>query len=275
VLVEVNPGHAESLGLEVAEAAAHPVNGAAVFWTIESPAVKKIAEAANVRTLDVLEYVLLKAAVHVTRRPEEVLTITDVHATVKEIEKKYPGLMAEAFSSEFVNVSRLTEILQELVREGLSVRDFRQVVESIASYCSTYGFSMVQEKDFDVQDIVSYIRIDRRRQMLSRLLSERGTLKILTLSEELEGVLEDAAMDANNCSLALAPENFERMKAGLGAALEPLRARGLLPVSILCRPELRHKISSFVRACNRLVGVVTFEELDPVLPIEPSGTWSI
>ena len=275
VLVEMNPALADSLGLDIIQAAQHPISGEAVFWSPRSHTLQRVVEAAGIRTFDSLEYLCLLCAAFIRRHPEEVLSITDVHGALKEIQKKYPGLISEAFNSEFINVARLVAILHELVREGVNVRDFRQVVEAVAGYCSTYGLSMVQEGDFDVQDIVSYVRLNRKRQTVSRLLSPRGTMKVFTLSPKLEEIFENMHVDSPNVSAAIDPETYEAMRGGLHAVAEPIALRGLLPVSVLCSGDLRHKVSNFLRTTHRFLGVVTFDELDPLVPVEPAGVWDI
>jgi type III secretion protein V len=275
ILVEVNPDSADILGMEVKTIGEHPITGNRVFWAAQDPLTTQVVQVASLRTFDFMEFICLEAAAFISRNPEEVLSLADVHSSLKLLEQKFPGLALEAFNSNFINVARLTEILQELAREGISVRDFKQIVESIASYCSTYGSSMVQQDDFDVQDIVSFIRLNRKRQTISKLLSDRGTLKVFTLSAELEEVLEDISLESNGSPLAIEPEKFGRMNVGLTSVLEPLKSRGLLPVSILCRSELRYRVSSFLRACNQDLGVIAFEELDPLVAVEPAGIWEI
>ena len=274
ILVEMNPNQAESMGLAVSETAAHPLCDATVFWTVDSAEARKIIDSADIRCFDAVQYLGLKAAACLQRRPEEILTITDVHTALKEMEKKYPGLISEAWRNEFINASRFTEILQELAREGINIRDLRQVVESVASYCSNYGASMVQENDFDLQDIITYIRIDRRRQILDKTISERGTLRVITLSPRVQSLLEDASLDGAS-SLTLSAEDFERMKTGFRDATGALILRGLPPFSVLCPLGLRQKISRFLRFCSGSVNLIAMEELDPSAVVEPAGIWAI
>ena len=275
VLVEMNPAVAESFGIEPLLVEHHPVSGQMVFWSRRTPMLERVTEAGKIRLFDFMEYVFLSAASFLRSHPEEVVSITDVHACLKQMQQKYPGLITDAFNSEFINASRLTKIVHELIREGLSVRDFRLVVESTASYCSTYGLSMVREDDFDVQDIVTYIRLHRRRQTLSRLLSPRGTVKVFTLDPTVEEVFENMKMDVNAVYPSLEQEVLDALRGGLRAVVDPMAARGLLPVAVLCSPDLRHKVSSFLRVSQRFVGVVTSDELDPELAIEPAGVWEI
>lgn len=275
VVVEVNPASAPALGLEVAAEIAHPITGDTVFWCAQTPAMRKIVEAGNVRVFDFMELICLKIAAFYNSFPEEALTLTDVHNMLKGLEKKYPGLMNDALDRNYMNVSRLTEILQELVRQGVSVRDFKQIIEAVAAYCSSFGARLTEEDAFDVQEVVGYVRRVRRRQLLSRLLSERRTLRVLTMSNDIELALESAAMESGYGSPALAPEEFDRMRQGLREIMEPVRSRGVSPVSILCRAELRAKLLGFLRSASAAMPVIAFDELDPTVRIEPVAVWNM
>ena len=171
LLVETNPDQAAVLGLTVAEEAAHPLSGERVFWTSQLPTTKKVLEAGAIRSFDFFEYIALSVAAFFTEHPEEVLNLTEVHSMLKSLEKRYPGLIADALNREYVNISRLTEVLQELVREGVSIRDFKAIIESIAGYCSSFGASLGADDGFNLQDVVTFVRQARRRHIVAKLKS--------------------------------------------------------------------------------------------------------
>lgn len=271
VLVEMAPDSAESLGLDIVEPTEHPLGGQRVFWARQSAGSSAITEAARVRAFDFFEYLGLRVVAFLLRHPEEIFTLTEMHALLKVVENRHPGLLADVFRRNFLNVARFTEVFQELVREGVSVREYRQIIEAIATYCSRY--SSLEEDEFDLHEVVAFVRVARRRQFVSRLLSPRRTLRVVTLDGALERVFEDAAVDAPELPLAIDPDALERFGAQLDAIVGPVKLRGILPVVVLCSRELRHKVLNFLRTSNRAVGVVTFEELDPTIGIEPIGVW--
>ena len=271
MLVEVAPDNADALGLEVIEPVDHPLSGQRVFWAKQSAAGRSIADAANLRVFDFFGFIGLRAAACLQRHPEEIFTLTEMHALLKVVESRHPGLLADVFKGNFINVARFTEIFQELIREGISVREYRQIIEAVATYCSRY--SSLEIDEFDLHEVVAFVRVARRRQFVPRLLSPRRTLRVVTLDAQLERVLEGAAVDAPELPLAIEPDALERYALELDAIIGPVRSRGVLPVAVLCSRELRHKVLNFMRTANRAVGVVTFEELDPTVGVEPVGIW--
>ncbi|MCB0311534.1 MAG: FHIPEP family type III secretion protein, partial [Bdellovibrionales bacterium] len=281
VVVETNPDDALSLGIVVAQEydrgleVVHPINGTRVFWARRSPALQLIVDAAEIRCFDFMQFVSLQVVAFLRYHPEEVVSMTSTFTALRQLEQQHPGLLSDSVFKEFINVSRLTEVLQELAREGVSIRDFRSIVESVAAYCSTEGSSMVEDGDFDLQDIVSFVRVNRKRHTVSQYLSNRGTLKVFTLSNEIQDLLDEMPVVSGARQLAVDPDIFEQLRTGLHVILDPVITRGILPVSILCRSDLRQKVTGFLQLSSQRIGVITFDELDPMVSVEPVGIWSV
>jgi len=270
VLVEVSPDQAVCLGLEVGEEAVHPVDGSRVFWAAQSPGLRRVVEASGIRTFDFVEYLGLKAARFYVEHPEELLGVVEVHSLLKQVEKKHPGFLTDAFGPGGINLPRLTKIVQELLRAEVSVRDFRQIIEGVASYCSTERVELNGDEAVDVGAIVNSVRLGRKRQLITRALSPRRTLKVLTLSPEVEDIFEEAELLPNGIP-ALPPESIAKMKEEILRLIEPVQVRGLLPVALLCRGSARQKVSALTRLFGSTVKVIAMDELEPKLVLEPLG----
>jgi flagellar biosynthesis component FlhA len=98
-------------------------------------------------------------------------------------------------------------------------------------------------------------------------------LRVITLDQPLARVFEGAEVESPELPLVMDPDVLERCSATLDSLLAPVRQRGMLPVSILCGREVRHKVVSFLRSANVDLGVVTFDELDPTVGVEPVAVW--
>lgn len=274
LLVDVNPLQAQLVGLDVIEEIEHPETRGRVFWTTRSPASRAILQAGQIRSRDFFEYAALLAVVFFRQHPEELLTLAGVHASLKRLDKQYPGLIADALSANFLSMPRLTESLQEFVRQGVSVIDFRSLVESVANFCSLKGISPQDDSDLDLQELVSYVRIARKRQIVSSMCSNRQAVRAVVLSDEAEAALEEFRPEGRG-SHGIDPELFERLRQGYGNVMRPVRERGLTSVTLLCRSDLRPHAQSFFRVCDDAIRVLTFEELPQHVRIEQVGVWSV
>lgn len=265
-LIEMNPLHAHAFGLEVISSTVHPIDGSEVFWGVQSPTLRKVIEASKVRSYDFMQYIGLKIVGYLLDHPEDVLGLPEVHGFLKLIEKKHPGMIEDAFGKNALNVSRFTEVVQELVRQRVGVRDLRQIVELVASYCVS---ASVEGGDLDVQDVVSFIRRARRHHLVGKYLSARGTLKVVSLDDEVDELLEEA--EVTDATVQLAPADFQGIAASLLALEEPLRTRGLLPVVLLCRSELRPKLLRIVRSLGLWLPILGADEVEPSVTLETLG----
>jgi len=275
LLVEISSCQAPLLGLRVLLEEDHPISGNRVFWCQSTPSIRRMLDAASVNSFDFFQYIALRIGSFCLRHPEEFLSVTDVHSLLRQLEKKHPGLIAEGFGKEFVSVPVLTDILQELIRQGISIRDFRAILESVASFCATSGISLDQERNVDVIGVVRHIRMHRKRQILRRHMGSARGLRVLTLSSDVERALNNAELAERTLPLAIDGAMFESLTLGLQTVLKPACEMGVVPVVVLCHGELRDKVVSLARGLNRFLFVVSYEELDPVLPVEQIGMWEL
>jgi type III secretion protein V len=275
LFVEVSSCQAAVLGLPVLKEEEHPISGHRVFWTRNTPQIRGILDAGSVRSYDFFEYISLRVASFSLRHPEEFLSVTDVHSLLRQIEKRHPGLIAEGFGKEFVSVPRLTELLHELVRQGVSVRDFRGIIEGVASYCSANRVSSDDDGGVEVPEVVRHLRGNRRRQVLRRFLGSSHSLHVVSLSDEVERTLQDADFDNKSLPVAVDAPVLDALIHGLATVLKPTLEQGILPIALLCSTEVKEKVLSITRMSKHSLFVTTFEELDPSVPVQQIGMWNL
>lgn len=275
LLAEISPASVDTVGVTSLGEVDHPINGAKVIWTRNSAANRKLLDAGGYRNIDFLGYILLRLGAFLSDHPEEIISLTTVHGLLKSAERRSPGLVSEVFSANFVSVPKLTETLQRLAREGISLRDFRSVLELVSSYCTASGITTNDDSGFDIDDFISYFRTNKRRQVSSTALTSRKSLKVLTLDAEVESAFEDAMQDNSRSSLAIEPASLDNMKRSLSAILEPIYMRGQLPVVILCRQDIRGLVFRFIKASGLRLAVVGLDELEPQMPLEHVGVWAL
>jgi type III secretion protein V len=275
LLVEVSSCQAAVLGLPVLKEEDHPISGHRIFWTRNTPQIRGILDAGAVRSYDFFEYICLRIASFSLRHPEEFLSVTDVHSLLRQIEKRNPGLIAEGFGKEFVSVPRLTEVLHELVRQGVSIRDFRGVIEGVASYCSAHRVSLDDDAGVEVAEVVRHLRGNRRRQVLRRFLGSSQTLHVVSLSDEVERTLQDADFENKSLPVAVEAAVLDELMQGLSNVLKPVLEQGILPIALLCSNEVKEKVLSITRMTKQSLFVTTFEELDPSISVQQIGMWTL
>jgi type III secretion protein V len=273
LFVEISSCQALVLGLPILQEEEHPVSGHKVFWTQTSAQTRGVLDAGAIRSYDFFEYICLRIGSFCQRHPEEFLSVTDVHSMLRQIEKRHPGLIAEGFGKEFISIPRLAELLHELVRQGVSIRDFRGVVEGVASYCSANRVSVDDESSIDLAEVVRHLRACRKRQVLRRFLGSASSLHVVSLSQDVERTLSEADFDNKALPVAVEAPVLDALLAGLSRVLRPALDQGILPVALLCSNDLKEKVLSITRMTKHSLFVTTYEELDPSVPVQQVGTW--
>lgn len=270
-LVEMGPNNASMFGLRVLREEEHPLRGDRVFWTLASFGNREILTEGGIKFYDFFEYLVLKASRYLLRNPEELLSLIEVHSKLKSIEKQFPGFLSEALYNCGVSATVIGNLVHSAIKSGISIREFKSFLESIASYPELKPGST----NLDLANVLNHIRYARRRSLISSCLSPRNTIKVFTVSDSVEEVFDGCdKLDFRNI-LPISQKDYEDLHESLSKLIEPFRERGLLPVSLLCKRELRSLIDRFMYDFNLNLPVLCFEELDVSLPVEAVGTWAI
>lgn len=274
LFIEISSSQAPVLGLTIAREEEHPISGHLVFWAVGTPRGRAIVEAASLRARDFFEYIALRVSSFCLRHPEEFLSVTEVHSMLRAVEKRHPGLIDEGFGKDFIPIPKLTELLHELVRQGISVRDFRGLIEGVSSYCATHGAATTSDGAVEISEVTRYLRSARRRQVLKRFIGAGRSLHIVSMSPEVERLLSDADFVGQSLPLALEDGDLSALHNGLSSVLRPSLEGGVIPIALLCPQELKEKVLAFVRMYTHPLFVTTFEELDPSVPVQQVGVWT-
>jgi flagellar biosynthesis protein FlhA len=160
------------------------------------------------------------------------------------------------------------KVLQNLLREGVSIRDLTTILETLADHAP-------RSKDAD--QLTEHVRQALGRSITKRLVGQDGNLALITLSATAERALIEAIhRSEEGASLALEPRLAQRLLARLGHWVERFAAERLTPV-LLCsmplRPHLRRLLERYLAGLAlispaevapnvriRSLGVVTLDE---------------
>lgn len=273
LFVELGVENSELFGFSVVREERHPVTDKIVFWSPLGSKTLTIAQAGEVRLLDCIEFLFVKLIVFFRHHPEEVLGILDVHVMLKELDRRFPGTIEEKLQKNMIDAARMTELIHELVREGIDVSDFSSVIESVLAYCASYRLLFSQGGDLDVGHAAAHIRVQRRRSLVAGLLNSQRVLRAFELSPEVEEYFERIPMEVGNVPLSLPSQVRDPLVQGLRLLLEPIGRFGMSQMCIVCRPDLRGRIARFLRTSGFQCKTLSREEVDSSIPLERVALW--
>lgn len=220
-------------------------------------------ESAGFCTWDSAEY-LVHALRHVVRRMlEDFLDVDLVRQLVDPVDAVAPELVA-ATIPERLSWSELTDVLQRLVAEGVSIADMRQIFQALSEDAATKE---------DTVTMTERVRHALAPQITARALRGRDALPVLRVAHEIEqAFLRGIQRTAAGAYLSLAPADsgavLSSVRRHLGATEVASKDVAILVTEVQIRPFIRRLVSlEFPELC-----VLSSQDLVDDTPIHVVGT---
>lgn len=214
----------------------------------------RVTDAGHV-VMSLAEQVLLYVGAAAHTRAERFVGLAEVQAALDQLEPTH-GALIDAVTPRPVPLALLTGVFKRLVGEGVSIRDFRAVLEALAEDAS---------EDHDVIELTEIARVGLGRRIMNGV-APTGVLKGLMVSHAIESAVRDAVRrDANNKpSLALPP----RASTEIIEAFRPHIAPGTRPI-IVTSQDVRRYLRQLLALEFGPLPVVGLSELQTDVRLEP------
>ncbi len=174
------------------------------------------------------------------RNLQEFLGRQEVQGLLDNLHKRAPKAVEELVPG-VMSVGGVQKVLQNLVREGVGVRDMLTIVETLADY----GHAT---KDPD--QLTEYVRSRMGRAIVKPFLTSDGTLSIFTLAPSVEAMVKDSIRRTDQGSfMAMEPGTAQAMIASLNQHMERAmvqEGQPVLLVSPMNRPHLAQLLNRFL-----------------------------
>ena len=174
------------------------------------------------------------------RNLHEFLGRQEVQALLDNLHKRAPKAVEELVPG-ILSLGQLQKVLQNLVREGVSVRDMLTIVETLADY----GLST---KDPD--QLTEYVRSRMGRSIVKPFLTSDASLPILTLAPQLEGMVQESIRRTEHGTyMAMEPGAAQTLIATINQNMERAatnEGQPVLLVSPMTRPHLAQLLNRFL-----------------------------
>lgn len=209
----------------------------------------------NIQTIGYhLAYLLRKHAA-------DFIGIQEVHTLFSKLEQAgYLELVRE--TQRALSSTKTADILRRLLNEGVSIRDLRQILETVVEFGE-------HEKDLGL--LAERVRIGLRRQLSYTFTNGKGTLPVYLIPPDTERLLQgNLRQTPNGTFFALSPEASQQLTQNLRTLEEQHRQDPIRPV-ILTVLELRRHLRRYLESSFGEVPVLSLQELAPNVTIQPVG----
>jgi flagellar biosynthesis protein FlhA len=261
MLLAMNPGTAEGeiSGIKVTE----PVFGLPATWI--STAERENAE--------VLGYTVVESATvmttHLTellrRNSDKLLTRQDVKHLVENLKQDYPALVDEV-KPESLPVATVQKVLQNLLKEGVTIKDLPIILESLLEYYKV-------TKNIEV--LTEYVRHNLSETIKKQYQDNNGVIHAIGLDYGIEEImtktLQSSSPEATSLTLGLNPGTIKEISKSLSSAIDEITLAGYLPV-VICSAQVRPYFYRMVHNQFPMVSVISYTELPAETDIEIMST---
>jgi flagellar biosynthesis protein FlhA len=185
----------------------------------------------------------------ITTHASELLGRMEVQALLDHLAKDAPKLV-EDLVPKVVTLSTLQKVLQNLLLEGVHIRDMRTIIETL----SEHGGSTQ-----DPNDLTTLVRIALGRAIVQQLFPGTNELSVMTLDNRLERLLVQA-LNAGGDGTGIEPGLADTIVQQAANAAQQQEAMGLTPVLLVPGP-LRTLLSRFLRRALPQLKVLSHSEI--------------
>lgn len=188
-------------------------------------------------------------AVVLARNIQEFFGVQETKTLLDELERQYPDLLKEVY--RYVTVQKISEVLQRLISERISVRNMKLVMETLAHWAS---------REKDTLALVEHVRGALARY-ISNKFARQDTLNVLLLGAEFEEVVRSAVRQTSagnfvNLDAAQVEALLDRVGAGLGDLYIPHK-----DLVLLCSVDVRRYMKKLIDGRFRELDVMSFAEV--------------
>ena len=197
----------------------------------------------------------------VTRHADELMTHEQVGRLLDRARVTSPALVIEVVPG-LLRAGEVQRVLQNLLRERVSVRDLETILETLAEHAG---------RTRDIDELTECVRRSLGRQIAQHYLGLDGRLRVVTVDDALDTRLTIAARENDRPAEALGEDAARGVVRAVADGVAAAVAGGVPPV-ILCSSEARPVLKDLTRADLPRLVVLSRREVPRDTPIEVIGT---
>ena len=230
-LLAINPGRVA--GQVPGTATQDPAFGLPAVWI--DPAAREQAQAYGYTVVDPSTVVATHLNHLILSHAAELLGRQETQALLDHLAKEMPKLV-EDLVPKALSLGVVQKVLRNLLDEGVSLRDMRTVIETLAD-----GAARSQDPDA----LTVQVRVALGRSIVQELYAGAADLQVMALDPQLERLLQQAVAGTGE-AVGIEPGLADTLVREALAAAQRQEEAGL-PVVLLVSGALRSLLSRFLR----------------------------
>ena len=191
----------------------------------------------------------------------ELLTRQDVSHLVDNLKESNPSLVDELVP-KLMGLGEVQKVLQNLLKEGISIRDLLSIFETLADYATT-------TRDSDI--LTEYVRQNLKRAISNKYFPSNETTSVVTLDPAIEQEIMGAVKQTEQGAyLTLDPDRSKAIIDSVGVEIDKLEKLGKNPI-ILTSPIVRIYFKRLTEDYYRDLIVISYNEVESNIELQSVG----
>ncbi len=206
-----------------------PVFGLTAIW-IKTES-RDTAESRGYTVVDCPTIVATHLTEIIKRHADEILGRQEVQKLIDTVKEDYPAVVHELLDDRKMTLGEIQKVLQNLLRERVSIRNIVTVLETLSSYV---GHSR------DPSFLTEYVRQALSRQITRGFVDKGNTLSVITVDPEIETIIRNSIHQdpVEGPILAMDPTTHQTVISALIEAYRRSKSMGHAPI-FLVSPQIR------------------------------------
>ncbi len=253
----MNPGYVEEeiTGIPTFEPSFH----LPAIWITEHQ--RERAESMGYTVVDPPSIIATHLTEIIRQHIAELLSRQDVQSLVNNLKESNPVLVEELVP-KLLGLGEIQKVLQNLLKEGISIRDLQTIFETLADYAAT-------TRDTDI--LTEYVRQALKRAISSRFFPAGETTSVVTLDPRIEQeIMNSVKQTEQGAYLTLDPERTKKIVAATETEVKKLEELGKNPV-IITSPIVRMYFRRLIEDYFKDLTVVSYNEIDSNIELQSVG----
>ncbi len=253
----MNPGYVEEeiTGIPTFEPSFH----LPATWITEGQ--RERAESMGYTVVDPPSIIATHLTEIIRQHISELLTRQDVQNLVNNLKESNPSLVEELVP-KLLGLGEIQKVLQNLLKEGISIRDLLTIFETMADYAPT-------TRDTDI--LTEYVRQSLKRAISSKFFPANETTSVVTLDPKLEQeIMGSVKQTETGAYLTLDPEKTKAIMRSVGSEVAKLENLGKNPI-VITSPIVRMYFKRLTEDYYKDLIVVSYNEIDSNIELQSVG----
>jgi flagellar biosynthesis protein FlhA len=222
---------------------------------------RKSAESACYTVVDAPSVMVTHLSETIRRNAHEILSRQDVQILLDNLKQTHPTVVNELIPAQ-LNVGQVQRVLQNLLAEGISIRNLSGILEKVSDHASV-------TKNPD--ELSEHARRALGVQLVKPFQSETGQIRAITLDPKLEQqIAQGVRQSTTEIALLLDPKLAQHVMNALSRHIQKLLADGQQPL-VLCAPQIRLAFRRFFESTFADLNVLSYAEVPARIEIQSAA----